>query len=457
MGQSTIPDYLNRMWETLPKGRIPAKIFNDPAVYQLEKERLFSRAWVFLAHESEIPQPGDYVLRWIADLSVIVVRDEHGQVRAFRNACTHRGNQVCKAEMGNASHFRCSYHGWTFKNTGELIGVPYHREVYREQLNKSEWGLRPIRIDTYAGLIFGTLDPEADSLDEYLGGFQFYLDFFLKPGPEGTEVYGPPERWVADTDWKICAENFGGDGYHTPVAHQFGFALGFYPSTGRTHFMGYAVHIPGRGHCIGIGHTPGLPPFPGFPPEVVEGYMTVLSQEQISVFRDARMSVATVFPNLSFLIQPFSLTPGKPGLKFCTMRLWHPRGPGKIEMWTWCLVPKHVSPELKREIYRVYSLAFGAAGTFEQDDFENWTNLSRQNAAFNADNFELAYLQGLDWEPIPDFPGPGKAFTPYVTEIGFRNLWGTWLNYLLTPIGDRVDPARVPPAFRPRSAEPVAD
>lgn len=173
--------------------------------------------------------------------------------------------------MGNASHFRCSYHGWTFKNTGDLIGVPYHREVYRGQLDRAEWGLRPVRIDTYGGLIFGTLDPNADPLDEYLGGFQFYLDFFLKPGPEGVEVYGPPERWVSDTDWKICAENFGGDGYHTPVAHQFGFALGFYPSSGRTHFMGYAVHIPGRGHCIGIGHTPGLPPFVGFPPEVVEG------------------------------------------------------------------------------------------------------------------------------------------------------------------------------------------
>ncbi|MBX6722923.1 MAG: Rieske 2Fe-2S domain-containing protein, partial [Dactylosporangium sp.] len=210
---ASVPEFVQRMWHTLPEGRVPAKIFNDPAVYELEKERLFSRAWCFLAHESEVPHPGDYVLRWIGDNSIIVVRDEHGEIRAHHNRCTHRGNQVCKAEMGNASHFRCSYHGWTFKNTGDLIGVPYYREVYRESLRKEEWGLKPVRIDTYAGLIFGTLDPEAEPLDEYLGGFQFYLDFFLKPGPNGTEVYGPPERWVADTDWKICAENFGGDGY----------------------------------------------------------------------------------------------------------------------------------------------------------------------------------------------------------------------------------------------------
>lgn len=446
---TVVPDFLQRMWQTLPEGRIPAKIFNDSAVYQLEKERLFSRVWVFLAHESEVPHPGDYVLRWIADNSVIVVRDEHGEIRAHLNRCTHRGNQVCKAEMGNASHFRCSYHGWTFRNTGELIGVPYYREVYREKLDKAAWGLKPVRIETYAGLIFGNLDPEAEPLMDYLGGFQFYLDFFLKPGPGGTEVYGPPERWIADTDWKICAENFGGDGYHTPVTHQFGFQLGFYPSSGTTHFMGYAVHIPGRGHTIGIGHTPGLPPFAGFPQEVVEGMHAALSPEQIAVFRDARMSVGTVFPNLSFLIQPFSLTPKQPGLKFCTMRLWHPRGPGRIEMFSWCLVPKDAPQSRKDELYRIYNLAFGPAGTFEQDDFENWTNLSRQNGASTATDFDLAYYQGLDWEPLKDFPGPGYAFTPYVTEIGFRNLWGTWLNHLLTPPGQRVDPSRVPPAFHP--------
>jgi phenylpropionate dioxygenase-like ring-hydroxylating dioxygenase large terminal subunit len=437
---------LDVMRESLPHGRIPARIFNDPDLYALERERLFSRAWMFLGHESEIPHPGDYVLRSIADNSIILVRDEHGQLQAHLNMCRHRGNQVCKAEMGNASHFRCSYHGWTYKNNGELVGVPYFREVYHEKLDKAEWRLVPVRVESYQGLVFGNLDPDAEPLADYLGGFQFYLDLYLKPGPNGTEVYGPPDRWVADTDWKICAENFAGDGYHTPVAHQFGFQLGYFPSTARTHFEGYAVHIPGKGHGIGLGRTPGMPPFAGFPPEIVESMHQTLSPEQLSVFRDVRTAVGTVFPNVSLLIQPFSRIPGQPGVRFCTLRLWHPRGAGKLEMLSWCLVPKDASQAYKDEAYQAYTLAFGAAGVFEQDDFENWTNVTRQAGSSLVRDLYFPYQMGLDLVPEEAFPGPGVAVRPYVTETNFRNLWGTWMNYLLTPPGERVDPTRVPSA-----------
>lgn len=455
----TVPrdrDLLDAMRESLPQGRIPARIFNAREVYELERERLFSRAWMFLGHESEIPSPGDYVLRQIADNSIILVRDERGRLRAHLNMCRHRGNQVCKAEMGNASHFRCSYHGWTYKNNGDLVGVPYYREVYREQLDRAAWGLMTIRVDTYQGLVFGNLDPDAEPLADYLGGFQFYLDLYLKPGPNGTEVYGPPDQWVADTDWKICAENFAGDGYHTPVAHQFGFQLGYFPSSNKTHFEGYAAHIPGKGHAIGLGRTPGMPPFFGFSPEIVDAMHHTLSEQQLAVFRDVRTAVGTVFPNLSLLIQPFSRIPGQPGVRFCTMRLWHPTGAGKLRMLSWCLVPRDASQEYKDEAYRAYTLAFGAAGMFEQDDFENWTNVTRQAGSSIVRDLYFPYQMGMDQEPVPDFPGPGVAVRPYVTETGFRNLWGTWLNYLSTPRGEPV-PTTVRGVLRDRATPNRAD
>ena len=84
------------------RGMIPAHIYNDREIFELEKERLFSRAWVFVGHESEIPQPGDYVVRRVLEDSFIVARDEEGEVRAHFNMCLHRGMQVCRAEMGNA-------------------------------------------------------------------------------------------------------------------------------------------------------------------------------------------------------------------------------------------------------------------------------------------------------------------------------------------------------------------
>ena len=85
---------------------------------------------MFLAHESEIPDPGDYVVRRVLADSFIVARDEAGVVRVMFNMCLHRGMQVCRAEMGNASHFRCPYHAWTYRNDGRLAGLPFHEEAY---------------------------------------------------------------------------------------------------------------------------------------------------------------------------------------------------------------------------------------------------------------------------------------------------------------------------------------
>ena len=425
---------LDRARSEMAEGRVPVEIFNSEVVFALEQERLFHRAWLFLAHESELPDPGDYVLRSLAGNSVIVNRDESGNVGCFLNMCRHRGNQVCKASEGNASHFRCSYHGWTYANDGRLIGVPHIRRVYEDgQMNRSEWGLVRVRTDSYAGLIFGCLDPGAPSLDEYLGGFQFYLDLYLRPGPNGTEVYAPPDRWMSDTDWKICAENFAGDGYHTPVAHQFGFELGYYASSANTHADGYAVHIPHKGHGIGLGETPGMAPFFGYPPDVVAAMEQELSTAQLSIFRQIRTAVGTVFPNLSFLIQPFSTVPGEPGLRFCTMRLWQPVGVARMQMYSWCLVPADASQEYKDAAYRAYTLAFGQAGMFEQDDFDNWSRVTRMAGSPLCRNLSFPYLMGLTRTPLEDFPGPGVVMRPYMTETNFRNLWQTWLEYLERP------------------------
>jgi phenylpropionate dioxygenase-like ring-hydroxylating dioxygenase large terminal subunit len=424
---------LQRVRTELASGRLPASIFNSPLVYELEQRRLFRRAWLFLAHESEVPEPGDYVLRSLAGNSVILARGEDGQLRCFLNLCRHRGNQVCKAAMGNSSHFRCSYHGWTYANDGRLVGVPQLKTVYDERFRREDWPLVPVRTDSYAGLVFGCLDDRAPGLDDYLGGFQFYLDLYLRPGPNGTEAYAPPDRWVADVDWKICAENFAGDGYHTPVAHQFGFQLGYYASSASTHSSGYAVHFPHRGHAIGLGITPGMSPFFGFPEDVVAAMSKELSPSQLELFGQIRTAVSTVFPNLSLLIQPFSTVPGEPGLRFCTLRLWQPLDVGRLQMLSWCLVPADASEEYKADAYRAYTLAFGQAGMFEQDDFENWANVTRMAGSSLCEDLSFPYLMGLGQRPVEGFPGPGVAVQPYMTETNFRNMWQTWLEYLERP------------------------
>lgn len=203
------------------RGMIPAHIYNDREIYELEKQHIFARAWIFVGHESEIAQPGDYVVRRILEDSFIITRDENGNVCAHFNMCLHRGMQVCRAEMGNASHFRCPYHGWSYRNDGRIVGLPFHQDAYGGEEGFARKGQRLLpapNVAVYNGMIFLSLNAQAPPLEDYLGDFRFYLDFYTRQSSRGIELHGP-QRWRIKANWKIGAENFAGDMYHTPQTH----------------------------------------------------------------------------------------------------------------------------------------------------------------------------------------------------------------------------------------------
>ena len=151
-------------------GLVSRRIFVEHEIYEQELERIFARCWLFLAHETQISNPGDYCTAYMGEDPVIVVRDSEGRINAFLNTCRHRGNRVCRADSGNAAAFVCTYHGWTYGNDGHLIGVPNMKDAYFDELDKDQWGLIPVaQLDTYKGLIFVIFDPEAPPLLDYLG------------------------------------------------------------------------------------------------------------------------------------------------------------------------------------------------------------------------------------------------------------------------------------------------
>ena len=125
----------------LKAGQISREIFVNEEIYQQELERLFARVWLFVGHESQIPNPGDYFVSGMAEESVILCRDRVGKVHVFLNSCRHRGMKVCRYDEGNTPVFTCPYHGWSYGTDGRLVGVPYFREAYHEKLDKSQWGL----------------------------------------------------------------------------------------------------------------------------------------------------------------------------------------------------------------------------------------------------------------------------------------------------------------------------
>jgi len=125
----------------LQNGCVSREIFVNDDIYQQEQEQVFARAWLFIGHESQIPQPGDYFVTAMGEESVILTRDSTGSIRAFLNTCRHRGMKVCRDDEGHTAVFTCPYHGWSYGTDGRLVGVPYYREAYHEQLDRSQWGL----------------------------------------------------------------------------------------------------------------------------------------------------------------------------------------------------------------------------------------------------------------------------------------------------------------------------
>ena len=123
------------------KGLVDRRIYSDTDIYQLEMERIFARAWNFMCHDSQIPNPGDFFMSFIGEDRVIVVRDNEGNPQVLVNSCRHRGNAVCRAEEGHTTSFMCTYHGWTYDLKGALVGVPGFKEVYHEELDRENWGL----------------------------------------------------------------------------------------------------------------------------------------------------------------------------------------------------------------------------------------------------------------------------------------------------------------------------
>src|SRR5438477_709844 len=146
------------------RGTVDRTIFSDQQIYEAELEHIFARAWNFMAHDSQIPNAGDFFQTYIGEDRVIVVRDKNGDPQVLLNTCRHRGNAVCRAEEGHATSFMCTYHGWTYDLHGRLAGAPGFKDYYHEDLNREEWRLVSApKVNSNKSFVFATLDPEAPS------------------------------------------------------------------------------------------------------------------------------------------------------------------------------------------------------------------------------------------------------------------------------------------------------
>jgi phenylpropionate dioxygenase-like ring-hydroxylating dioxygenase large terminal subunit len=433
---------LDRMQADLDRGLVPAAVFNDPAIHALELRRIFARCWVFIGHETELAQPGDYYVRSIGTDPFIFVRDEDGEIRVLFNSCRHRGSVICRSDAGNTSHFRCPYHAWTYKNNGQLVGVPARQEAYRA-LDLEGWGLHAApRVESYGGMVFACLDPDAPTLADYLGRFRWYLDIQFNLTDGGMVVLGEPHRWLVDADWKSGAENFTGDSSHTQMTHRSLLETGLAGEA--------AAGKPGRAHGLHVNDCDGhaisirrLPPesnvFWGYPPEIQALFRQgPLSQAQYDLARGAVVHDGTVFPNFSFIHFGAREDIARPPAGFLSLRVWQPRGPGKMEIWNWVLAPREAPQAYREQAYRAAMSSFSPSGSFEQDDVVVWSGVARSAGSVFAEmhNLTFNYQMGLptvgmaEVEPLAGWEGPGSAWPSNAGESGLRSFHKRWLEQM---------------------------
>ncbi len=385
-------------------------------LFRLERERIFNRCWIYLGHESEVENPGDYRRRTVAGRPLFFVRGKDGRARVFLNSCPHRGALICRHDAGNAQVLQCFYHAWSFNTGGELIGLP-GEDAYGPHFDRSEMSLKqPPRVESYRGFLFVSFNPHVEDLVTYLAGARDYLDLIVDQTEEGMRVVPGSNRYSTKANWKLLAEN-SLDGYHLVPTHQT--YVDYIASLG-TDDSGDtldarppgAARSLGNGHCVSENIARNGRPIahwhPLFGEDAIEPIARV-RQELVEKHGEERAYLmADTSRNL--LIYPNLIINDVVAI---TIRYFEPLAPDEMDVTAWHLVPREEADTVLATRLDSYLTFFGPGGFATPDDVEA---LESCQAGFRASE--------LEWSDISRGmlkPTPGTS-----DELQMRGFWRQW-------------------------------
>jgi phenylpropionate dioxygenase-like ring-hydroxylating dioxygenase large terminal subunit len=428
---------------SLERGEVDRRIYSDPTIFELEMQRIFARAWLFLCHESQIPEPGDFFQSVMGRDNVLVVRQRDGSIKAMLNTCAHRGNAVCRAEEGNAKSFLCTYHGWSYGIDGRLNGVPGFKTFYDGQLDKSQHGLAQVaQVASYKGFVFGTHDASAPRLEEYLGATgRLGLD---QIAARGDMVVVPGiQKFIIDCNWKMAVDNLF-DWYHPQVTHASAFqpgVMGTDPPNGDGRDKidlsdvnmdsGAALDLPATGISgtkfdsvvvIGeYGHAIGGPTNSSTGNSVFDKSWRTTERARAAL-GPVGVEVAghpNIFPTTWIAVS-------------VQLSLRIPRDPGHTEIWWFTFVDRNLPRETRDFMVTIANRIFGPGGVLEQDDGENWAQATAQTRGIASRRIKHQLTMGLGRGRIIKEGGLARieGLTAEHGQLWTYHSWAQWMKGL---------------------------
>lgn len=390
--------------------RVHRSSMTSPEILELEQQHIFDRCWLYLGHESEVENPGEYRRRTVAGRPIFFVKNKEGQVNVFMNTCPHRGALICRRDEGTANVFQCFYHAWSFNANGELIGVP-DEAGYGRGFDRKDYGLKPPpRVDNYRGFYFVSFNPEVEDLNTYLAGAKEYLDLIVDQTELGLKVIRGSNKYHIKANWKLLVEN-SLDGYHVFPTHQ----------TYWDYMALVGLKVPkdrkGIGKALGNGHAVmendcvyGRPIAywnPIFGEEAKEEIARLRTKlvEKYGEERAVRMAEKSrnllIFPNL-IINDTTSIT----------VRLFWPTAPDYMEVTAWEMATKEESGHLLARRLDNFLTFLGPGGFATPDDTEA---LESCQQGFKAQEVEWSDIsRGMHRAP------QGKD------ELQMRAFWRRW-------------------------------
>ena len=352
-------------------------IFTDPEFFELEIKHIFEGNWIYLAHESQIPNKNNYFTTTMGRQPIIISRSKTGELNAFLNACSHRGAMICRHKRANKATFTCPFHGWTFSNAGKLLKAKDPDGAgYPESFNQNgSHDLTPVaRFESYRGFLFGSLNADVLPLQEHLGEAAKIIDMIVDQSPDGLEVLRGSSSYIYDGNWKLQTEN-GADGYHVSSVH-WNYAAttsrrkdASEPDNVRAMDAGSWAKQGGGFYSFAHGHlllwsrwaNPEDRPLYERREELIEQFGTNRADWMIGMSRNL-----CLYPNV-YLMDQFS----------SQIRTYRPIDVDKTEVTIYCIAPKNESSEARAHRIRQYEDFFNASGMATPDDLEEFRSCQK--------------------------------------------------------------------------------